>query len=280
MTSASIEARATPWQAEIGCEGGPVLVANFKDFLQWHGSEPIDPGLATELHYYSPFTRELPECWQPNGPTGHQYLASAEPAKRREDLIACVLAQWPGTIVDRSGSQWSATRPDGRALQVALSPGSEYDRAIRRLATENVYAFGDGASAYLWGAVPGMVRIHLNAARNMLYLFQVEFAEDDADAEHAYEQALAAASAPAEQGIEYRVTAGPVMVAWSPNSARDLQERVRADDTGATVPGRLLDLSIAGTAALVWLEPGAYMSTTGYLECDTWGVAWCRLRRL
>ena len=270
----------TAWQGDIECEGGPILVANLDDFLQWHGSDPIDPALATELHYYSPFTGELPEAWQPNGPTGHQYLASTDPAKRRDELIAWMLARWPGTEVDRSRPQWRATRPDGRVLRVGLSPDSEYDRAIRNLGDEGVHAYGDGAAAYLWSSASTPVRIHLGAARDTLLLSRVEFADDNDEAERAHDRALALGAASSPNGLRYRVSGGAVVVTWSPNSMGDLRQPIAAADTDRDCPVKLLDLSLEESGALVWLEPGMYGSMLGYHEQDNYGVEWCLLRRL
>jgi hypothetical protein len=268
------------WQGEIECEGGPVLVANLDDFLQWHGSDAIDPALATQLHYYSPFTGELPESWQPNGPAGHQYLASANPAKSREALMALVLARWPGTDIDRSRSQWHATRPDGRVLRAALWPNSEYDRAIRHFGDEGIHSFGNKASAYLWDALSVPVRIYLGAARDTLLLSSVEFADDEEEAERAYARVLAL-DTPLETGsLRYHVGDGPVVVAWSPNSVHDLQRPIGTGDTGRDRPGMLLDMAREESGALVWLEPGSYASSRGYHEEDNYGVAWCLLQRL
>ena len=267
------------WQGDIECEGGPVLVANLGDFLQWCGNDAIDASLATELHYYSPFTGELPESWQPNGPTGHQYLASADPAESRDDLIAWMVARWPGTVVDRSASQWCATRPDGRVLRAGLWPNSEYDHAVRHLGTEGIHAYGHGASAYLWGSGPGPVRIHLSAERNSVLLTHVEFADDNEEAERAHARALALSAASAADGLHYRVKDGPVIVAWSPNSAGDLERPIHASDTGRDRAGMLLDMTLDESGALVWLKPGIYVSTLGYHEEGNYGIAWCRLRR-
>jgi hypothetical protein len=268
------------WHGDIACEGGPVLVANLDDFAQWRGSEPLAAAMATELHYWSPFTAELPAEWQPNGPSGHQYLASADPARSREALIALVLERWPGTVVEHSDSVWRATRPDGSVLHAALSPDSEYDGAIRNLDTEGLHRFGSGACAYLWSAAPGLVRVHLDPARDSLLLSQVEFADDEVDAERAYDHALAAWSAPDASGLRYRVTSGPVVVAWSPNSAGDVPQPIRASDAGPSLPGLLLDMSTAQSAALVWLKPGVYASTLGYHDGGSWAVSWCLLSRV
>lgn len=267
------------WRDEIACEGGPVLVANLVDFEQWSGCEPFDASRATALHYWSPFTSELPGQWQPNGPTGHQYLSSANPPESREALMSVLLGRWPGTVVDRTSGTWHATRPDGRVLRAALSPDSEYECATRHLKFEGVHHFGIGATAYLLSVVPGQVRIDVDEKRNFLLLSQVESADDDVDVQKAYAHALRAKSCQ-EQGVQFRVTDGPVVVAWSPNSARDLKEPIGNDDAGQTVSGMLLDMTTDGSGALIWLEPGLYQSTLQGHEEDTWDVSWCRLQRI
>lgn len=174
------------WGGEIGCEGGPVLVANLEDFEHWLGSEPFAPSRATELHFWSQFTSDLPEEWLPTGTTGHQYLASS----------------------DRS---WICCSSAGRELWLNAAMGADH-----------VHRFGQGAMGYLWSAGPGLVRINIEEARDSLLLTQVEFADDEMDAQRAYEYALKAGMNSAEPGTQYRVASGPVVVAWSPNSARDL----------------------------------------------------------
>ncbi|NRR32036.1 hypothetical protein HSX11_17825, partial [Oxalobacteraceae bacterium] len=239
------------WSDEIACEGGPVLVANLDDFKQWRGAEPLDPSEAKELHYWSPFTPELPEQWQPNGPTGHQYLASSNPSETRESLMSLLLKQWPGTTVDRSDGIWRATRPDGRTLNAALSPDSEYDSAIRNLGDEGVHHFGDNNIGYLWSASPGTVRITFGEKRDFLLLSQVEFADDEMEVQKAHEHALSADWLPSDPDTQYRITSGPVVVAWSPNSARDISKPIGYEDTGPSHPGVLLDMATDGSGALL-----------------------------
>jgi len=270
----------TAWFDEIGCEGGPVLVANLEDFLQWHGSELLDPSSATELHYWSSFTAELPQQWQPNGPSGHQYLACANPIQARESLMALLTERWPGTKVDRSDSTWRAVRPDGKALNAALSPDSEYDRAIRDLGADGVHPYAQGASAYLWSARPGMVRIDIDQTRRHMMLSQVEYADDDTDVQAAYMHALNAPHDHVQPSQQYQITEGPIVVAWAPNSARDGPISKSSMGTTCSLPGRLLDLSTAGSGALLWLEPGHYQSTLHYHEEGNWAVSSCRLQRL
>lgn len=268
------------WSAEICCEGGPVLVANLDDFGFWRGAEPFDSSMATELHYWSSFTPELPEDWHPNGPTGHQYLTSANPSEAREKLISLLLNLWPGTAVDRSEATWRASRPDGRILNAALSPESEYDSAIRNLGYDGIHQFGDGAAGYLWSAEPGMVRIDVDEKREFLLLSQVEYADDEHDALEAYDYALKAAWVEAAPTSQYRVTMGPVIVAWAPNSARDLPGAIGHANTGPSRSGVLLDMATGGSGALLWLEPGLYESTLQYHEEGSWAISWCRLQRI
>ncbi len=268
------------WSDEIGCEGGPVLVANLDDFEHWRGSDPLDSSRATELHYWSPFTSELPEQWHPSGPTGHQYLASANPSETREKLMSTLLNHWPGTTVDRTDGTWRAIRPDGRILNAALSPDSEYDSATRNLGDDGIHCFGSGAIGYLWSVAPGMVRINIDEKRDFLLLSQVEFADDDVGAQKAHEHALRADWCHAVPGNQYCVTLGPVVVAWSPNSARDISRPISRVDTAPSLPGMLLDMATDGSGALLWLEPGLYQSTLQYHEQDNWAVSWCRLQRV
>jgi hypothetical protein len=275
-----MNAKTLAWSEEIGCEGGPVLVANLDDFLQWRGVEPFHSSRATDLHYWSPFTSELPEKWHPNGPTGHQFLGSANPSEAREKLMSILLNLWPGTTVDRTEATWRATRPDGRILNATLSPDSEYDSATRNLGADGIHQFGEGAVGYLWSAAPGMVRINVDEKRDCLLLFQVEFADDEHDVQKAYDYALRAPWFEVSPTMQYRVTSGAVVVAWAPNSAHDLARPIGHADTGASLSGILLDMATGGSGALLWLEPGLYESALQYHEEGSWAVSCCRLQRV
>jgi len=275
------------WQAEFGCEGGPVIVANLDDFLAWRGAEPLPPSQATELHLWGQFTAELPDAWRPNGSSGHQYIADANPAQRREALVDLVLARWPGSTIERGVGQWRITRPDGKLMRIALAPDSEYDRAIRGFEREGLHTFGQGAIAYLWDARPGMVGIRVGLARTSLVLAQVEFAEDDAGAARAYAHAYAHGCGKAsvtpgsEKGMRYRITQGQVVAAWSPNGAQHLEAPIGPADAATGTADRVLDFAIEASGALTFLEPGWYASSVHYHEDanEDWGVSWCVLQR-
>ena len=264
------------WVSEIGCEGGPVLVANATDFEQWYGNEALPEASRSELHFWSPFTGELPARFQPQGPAGHQYLPSQAPAALREELIAELLALWPDTQVDRTSDTWVATRPDGRKLQAVLEPSSEYSIATRDLGSEAVHHYGSGASCFLWSIEPGLVRIAIDERRERLHLAQVAFADGNSEAETAYAHALSEAGEPSE--LQYRITPGSAVALWSPQSIRALPRDARFRCGPGETP-RLLDLATAGSGAAFWLEPGEYQPFTGYHESPTWGVDWCTLRR-
>ena len=271
--------RNMAWSDEFDCEGGPVLVANVDDFLHWHGSEPLSPEHATALHFWSPFTGELPLEFQPDGPAGHQYLASAEPDVLRKRLMAAIEEQWPGTVVDRQQETWVAVRPDGRRLNAALWPDSEYDRAHTGMVLERVHQFGQGQACYLWGIEPGRVRVSVDSARNCLLIAQVNYADNDADADAAY--AFVLANPPADgSALRYRISKGAVVVAWSPNSIRGTTTAIDRLALGPATPGALIDFDTGSSAVALWIEPGEYESSLSYHEHDRWGVSWCRLQRV
>jgi hypothetical protein len=188
--------------------------------------------------------------------------------------------RWPGTKVDRSDSTWRAFRPDGTILNAALSPDSEYDRAIRNLGADGVHIYSRGASGYLWSASPGVVRIDIDETRHYLLLSQIEYADDETDAQFAYLHALSASHDHVRPSQQYRITEGPIVVAWAPNSAGDWSASRSSKETTFALPGKLLDLSTDSSGALLWLEPGVYQSTLQYHEEGSWAVAWCRLQRL
>ena len=122
--------------------------------------------------------------------------------------MSLLLSLWPGTTVDRAGATWRARRPDGRIMNAALSPDSEYDSAIRDLGIDGIHQFGEQAYAYLWGAAPGMVRIDVDEKRDFLLLSQVEYADNERDAQAAYDHALRAPWVDASPTHQYRVTLG------------------------------------------------------------------------
>lgn len=262
---------------EIACEGGPVLVANAADFRHWYGAEPFPLEVRRELHWWSSFTSELPEQFRPQGPVGHQYVATANPSAFRDQLIDAVLSRWPGADVDRSQDTWVVTRADGRSLHAALDPASEYDRAIRDLAHEAVHTFLPASACYLWCVVPGLVRFSISSRLDCLHLAQVEFSDSPSDVAEAYAHAREADVKPS--GHSYEVTAGPVVVAWAPNSVRDLSPTVSLTLANRDAPPRTLDLAVESSGALLWLDPGRYEAYTGYHESETWGVSWCTLKR-
>ena len=173
--------------------------------------------------------------------------------------MSVVLELWPGATIDRSEATWRAIRPDGRILNAALAPDSEYDRSIRSLGEEALHGFQGDAMGYLWSAAPGMVRVSVDGQRDFLVLSQVEFANDETDALGAHRHALEADWRSAAPGQRYRVTAGPVVAAWSPNSSRDLSAPVNAADAAPSLPGQL-DMATGASGVLLWLQPGVYES--------------------
>jgi hypothetical protein len=265
------------WSSEIGCEGGPILVANNNDFRHWFGAEPFPEEARRELHLWSAFTAELPKEFRPQGSVGHQYIESHAPSALRERLIEGILSQWPSAKVDRTVGTWVVALADGRKLHAALEPASEYDRAIRHLEQEAVYSYPPNAKCYLWSVEPGLVDVSVGADLDQLRLTQVSFADSSSDVAQAYAHASQAEAEPS--GLSYDITSGPVVVAWAPNSFRDLHPSSLLSMASRDADARVLDFAIGGSGASLWLEPGPYLAHTGCHESDTWGVSWCSLER-
>lgn len=84
------------WEGAIGCEGGPVLIANADDFRHWTGTDPLPNEDRKELHLWSGFTSELPEKFRPDGPVGHQYVPRGS-----FDELALLRDELPQHVRDR-----------------------------------------------------------------------------------------------------------------------------------------------------------------------------------
>ncbi|MCA9174753.1 MAG: hypothetical protein KDB14_09745 [Planctomycetales bacterium] len=300
------------WSSEIGCEGGPVLVANFADFREWSGAEPFPPDRHTELLFYSPFTHELPDRFRANGDNGHHYFQADNPAALAEELLAACLERFPGSTVQAGEGHWTVVRPDGKQLHASLEPSSEYALATRQLAEQSIHRFGSNCACHLWSVEPGIVRIEVRRRHSELLLAQVTFADEPADEDAAYAHARLAKLPAADDDVHFEVRheasreaagpqgltrvacdggpaspqgltrvacdggpAGPVIVAWSPASYRDLDAPIELDRLGDGRPGLELNLATAGSGAAIWLRPGSYVARTGAHESETWGVSWC-----
>ncbi len=264
------------WTTEIGCEGGPVLVSNARDFRSWFGSEPYPENRRRELCFYSPFTRELPAKFQANGVEGHLYFPCENPAALREELISSVLELFPDARINRSGDTWVVTRGDGRKLRASLEPSSEYAVAIRSLGQDRVYEWGNGSTCYLWSIEPGIVQLNVRRNHSELLMSQITYLEPDVEKAEPLSFALVT-TPPNQTGCRYRITGGPVVVSWSPNSSNDLQPGVDIDAPSAGTPGRTLDLATGSSGASIWMQPGWYVARTGYHETERWSLSWCQI---
>jgi hypothetical protein len=145
---------------------------------------------------------------------------------------------------------------------------------------EAVHLLGSGHSVYLWNALPGTVRVSTDGARDSLCMAQVEYADNDSCREAAYAFALAFRGAPLAPLMQYTVTHGPVLIAWSGNQAADSSTALASLPLSASTPGALVDFARGQSAAALWLRPGVYASSLFFHEEDRWGVSWCRLQRL
>lgn len=145
---------------------------------------------------------------------------------------------------------------------------------------EAIYQFGQGHTCYLWSAIPGSVRISVDSARDALCLAQVEYANDDAGRAAALAYALAFDGVQEAPGMQYRVTKGPVVIAWAENSVKDTSSDIERLALSAASPGALIDFAGGPNACAVWLAPGVYASSLFFHEEDRWGVSWCTLQRV
>ena len=173
--------RVLPWQESIGCEGGPVIIANAVDFQHWRGSDPLPRSDRRALHLWSSFTASLPERFRPSGPTGHQFIPGADYGdleRMRDEVFDVVKAQWPGSTISEQSETWIVQRPDGAKLRMAFAPTSEYDRCIRDLGEVKLHTFGEGRSCVVWSVGPGLVEV-ARTATGKLVLVQVRSADDE-----------------------------------------------------------------------------------------------------
>jgi hypothetical protein len=175
---------------------------------------------------------------------------------------------------------------EGDAGQLLVANADDFaawlgaDAPVQHGALDAVHPFAEGHSCYVWRVTPGSIRIMVDPTRTFLCLARIEYADNEAgrDAAHAY--ALAYQSAPAAEGLAYRVSTGPVVVAWSPGRARDTSTAIQALPLSAATPGALIDFATGPNAAALWLAPGLYASSLFYHEEDRWAVSWCRLQRV
>ncbi len=151
---------------------------------------------------------------------------------------------------------------------------------VRRAGYDSVHGFGHGHACYLWRVAPGSVRVSVDSSRTFLCLAHIEYADNEAgrDAAHAY--ALAYHSADPAAGVEYRVSAGPIVIAGAASSVSDTSTSIASLPLSAATAGALVDFASGPNAAALWLEPGLYASSLFYHEEDRWGVSWCRLQRI
>jgi hypothetical protein len=172
------------------------------------------------------------------------------------------------------------TRPDGKCLNAALWPDSAYERAIRRLKYEALHQFGPSRQCYLWSAEPCSVKISVDGSRTWLCLAQVNYADHEAGRAAAHAFPLSHEGAGDAPGLRYRVEQGPVVIACSPNDARDTSTAIDALPLSMHSPGAMIDFSFGSHAFALWLMPGVYESSLFYHEEDRWAVSWCKLQRV
>ena len=145
---------------------------------------------------------------------------------------------------------------------------------------ESIHPFAPDCMCYLWHALAGSVRVSVDASRSALRLAQIEYADDDASRAAAHAHAFAFDAVQDAPGLRYRVSTGPVVIAWATNSMADTSTSINRLPLSASTPGALIDFAGGPNAAAVWLKPGMYVSLLFFHEDDRWGISWCTLQRV
>ncbi|MEJ7805432.1 MAG: hypothetical protein WKG03_05875 [Telluria sp.] len=176
---------------------------------------------------------------------------------------------------------WDDIECEGGAVLVAnVDDFAHWLGGAEHAGHEAVQLFDPGSSCYLWRALPGSVRVSVDSARTTLCLVQVEYADDDAGRAAALAFALASGAVQQAPGLQYRVTRGPVVLAWAGNSVLDTSTAIARLPLSGASAGALIDFAGGPNAAAVWVTPGVYASSLFFHEEDRWGVSWCRLQRV
>ena len=273
--------QATAWRGAIGAEAGPVIVTNADDFEAWTGADALPASERTHLHLWSPFTRDLPAQFRPREGQAHQFVPAPDYpglAHLRDELLRFVEQKWPGTTVTFEHDRWTAKRPDGRLLRVEFYPTSEYDRAIRDLLYVKATTFAVGRVGIVFSVEPGMVEI-VRQPSGDLALVQVLSVPDARLEASAIQDVLNDESfqRSASEAVLV-IDPGPIVVAWAPQSARDLTTH-RPSRTPMD-PGKRLDFgAIAGSGATLAVPSGLYSVWAGERRDGDFYVLWCRFLR-
>ena len=309
-----MSARKT-WVGTIGCEGGPVMIADLPSYGQWTGAfqfaelRKLNAEKAqrfanrmTTLHYWGQFSDRLPAPFTVEG--GHQFLrcaTEAEARAKRDELRAAILTKFPAAEITEDDEQLHALLPDtDEEMWAELAPKSEYDACWQSNQEQEcwTHAFGKDARALFWdieGAGCADVGISEDGSEIVLVRSWLS-GEDDTEAaeEAAVREHVANPREGEKPGGEVEIKSGKAVFVWSPIAPFQL-EGVDSPDAllslGEKGPSRLDTELIHGVGTVARVKPGRYRVTLSSTDEEDegnedgddeaeerpWSCRWCRL---
>jgi hypothetical protein len=277
------------WVATIGCEGGPVLVADVDGFVHWTGAASV-PGTQKILHYWGQFTRELPAPFSQDG--GHRFeeCSSHQDAKGKlRELVSAVTTKFPGALVveDPHDGSCEMTIPDRRRMWAELSPKSVYDAAWQAHQSEDAFThpISPSQQGLFWDIEgPGNVDVAVSPSKDEIVMVRTWLSgEDDTieEEERAVRALVEKRDEREQRAADILLPSGVGVIVWSPTAAAQLVgvsgaaglRAIAADEPPASLRSAIID----GLGTVLRVKPGRYEATVATHEDEAWSCRWCRL---
>lgn len=280
-------AKRMSWNATVGCEGGPLMVASAKDFARWPGALGTSRPKTT-LWYYGHAVDELPERFRPDPDGGHQWLHHETTEAARQtmaELRDALVAKFPDTKVTEDEFDMHLLLPDRRAIEVKLGPQSEYDEAWQSHQEEetwtHVWGKEDAFRSFFWELEGGcVVQIGVSEERDEVVMIQSWVDEEEEDEAKVRALVEAGSAEESDSDGELVIPSGHTVFVWSPTSVLQLtgfdfetlgfegfETKLRAMAEEATPPELETDM-IAGLGTAMLLKPGRWRARVGVHESD------------
>ncbi len=309
--------RRLKWVATVGCEGGPVMLADLPDFGQWTGAAPypelrkLSPKFAEStkdrmrtLHYWGQFTDKLPAPFAAEG--GHQYVECAteeEAQAKLAELCRVVKEKLPKVEISEDEEQTHFLLPgddDDEQMWAELAPKSEYDASWQAHEGDEswVHAYGKTAKALFWDVGgPGVADVGVSADGTEIVLVR-SWVDEDED-EESVKALVDAPSESEEPAGEFSIPSGKALVVWSPIAPFQLTGMNGPDDLlklgDAGDPPELDTEMIGGVGTVLRVKPGRWVVSIASTDDDdddddddedddddddesSWSCRWMRLK--
>jgi hypothetical protein len=293
------------WVASVGCEGGPVMVADLHDYAQWTGAAPYAElrqmnakyAEATKdrmrtVHYWGQFTDQLPAPFGADG--GHQYIqcaTEAEAQAKLAELIAAVKKALPTVEVTEDDDQTHILLPgkdDDLEMRAELAPKSEYDASWQANEDTDAWFHAYGKARALFWDIEGGGSADIGVTADATEVVLVRSWVDE-DSDEKQVRKLVDAKAANEQQIgELAIPSGRAIVVWSPIAPFQIEgidgpaALAKLGETGK--PPELDTEMIGGIGTVIRVKPARYAVTIASTDEDeddrSWSCRWCRLTYL